>query len=134
MTLATVAISVPGRGRVELGLLKRMCTSAAQLLLVVAVFSVGLHSVATGTDSTSLLGLTESFEMRRLPLLSVGGTDGVDAVAANGALQQGCHHRLMPAAAYADAQSCVAHRQRQCVALHSRRWARPKHAHHRWVA
>jgi hypothetical protein len=47
-------------GRVELGLLKRMCTSVARLLLPMAVFSVGLGSAATRIDSASSLGLTES--------------------------------------------------------------------------
>jgi hypothetical protein len=74
MDLTIAAISVPERGRVELGLLKRMCTSAAWLLLAVAIFSVGLRSEATGMDLASSLGLTESFEMRRLPLQVLEGS------------------------------------------------------------
>jgi hypothetical protein len=74
MALTITAISAPERGRVELGLLKRMCTSAACLLLVVAVFSVGLRSEAIGMDLASSLGLTESFEMRRLPLQVLEGS------------------------------------------------------------
>jgi hypothetical protein len=46
-------------GRVELGLLKRMCISVVWLLLLVAVFSVILRSAATRIDSASSLGLTE---------------------------------------------------------------------------
>jgi uncharacterized RDD family membrane protein YckC len=74
MALATTGIAAPGRGRVELGLLKGMCTSATWLLLVVAVFSVSLCSTATWTDPASSLGLIESSETRRLPLRVLEGS------------------------------------------------------------
>jgi hypothetical protein len=59
LQLATAAISVPGRGRVELGFLKRMCTSMRRLLLFVDSYN-SMHSTTSGLDSASSLGLLES--------------------------------------------------------------------------
>jgi hypothetical protein len=70
LQLATAAISVPGRGRVELGFLKRMCTSTRRLLLFVDSYN-SMHSTASGLDSASSLGLLESSLHLRLLMLEV---------------------------------------------------------------